>query len=771
MTSSLTEAALSYACRGWKILPLHSIGPNGVCTCGRSDCQSPGKHPRLPGGLKTASSDSATVRAWWTRWPTANIGCVCGPESFTVVDVDPRHGGDTSLRTLVDANDELPPTLAQQTGGGGWHYFFKHNPDCPCSSGTLGPGLDTRSQGKGYVLLPPSKHASGDVYRWINRLPIASMPDWLLPHKHTQPAPTPEPARRLPAPVHAPTSQQPDIDARAIAYIDSIPPAVQGHGGHAALLWASRCLVVGFCLPPAVAERILWDHYNPRCVPPWDPASPAQVKEFRRKISEAMTTASEKPIGWLLEEPETASEDVAVGATVADSLLNVPPEVVEGGSVEAPESPAITWPANVLTPPGLVGDIATWINSTAGCPQPLLSLGAALTMCGALFGRKVRDHSDGRTNLYAIGVAHSSSGKDHPSDCVARLLAAAGGADLLGGQVTSDSAIELSLMSSPSRLYLWDEIGHIFANIRSAANGGSPHLRTIVPTLMQLYSSAHKLYVGKQRAEGTARRIDQPNACIWGLTSPDVLYSSLSSAELRDGWLGRVLTFISEDRPRYNPSIRSAPPPGSIVGRVAAWLSYTPPPLPASKSGDILSATTHAPLLVETSPEALEVFETFRDEAYDKMIEADKAGDDCQFLWGKALQNARRIALILAAGCFDPTNPEQPPVISAELADIACIIARMSVVTLGDAVRNNVADTEAESVKIRVMKVIRSAGSKGINRTQFIRTTRFLRDCRTREDILSELIDSGQVVQRTNMKNSRGRHETFYVSVFKHARN
>src|SRR5262249_31802057 len=52
------------------------------------------------------------------------------------------------------------------------------------SAGKLGLGLDVRADG-GYVLVPPSMHASGNSYRWelssrIGEVSIAPAPDWLL---------------------------------------------------------------------------------------------------------------------------------------------------------------------------------------------------------------------------------------------------------------------------------------------------------------------------------------------------------------------------------------------------------------------------------------------------------------------------------------------------------------------------------------------------------------------------------------------------------------
>ena len=92
---STLEAALSYARKGWQVLPLHSIRPDGGCTCGNPGCGSPGKHPRTQHGVKDATTDEKLIRTWWSRWPDANVGVATGPASgiWWSFDVDPRHDG------------------------------------------------------------------------------------------------------------------------------------------------------------------------------------------------------------------------------------------------------------------------------------------------------------------------------------------------------------------------------------------------------------------------------------------------------------------------------------------------------------------------------------------------------------------------------------------------------------------------------------------------------------------------------------------------------
>ncbi|MFY1693515.1 bifunctional DNA primase/polymerase [Plantactinospora sp. WMMB782] len=173
--SPLLRAALEYAAAGIPVLPLHS--PTGTgCSCGRPDCDRPGKHPRwhrslLRRGLHDASTRAELIRRWWTRWPDANLALRTG-DRFDVCDVDPP-GGVAALRALVRDRRITGPVV--RTGSGGWHLYLR-----PTGAGNrtgLLPGVDWRGAG-GYVVAPPSRHASGRDYRWIRppAVPLADCP-------------------------------------------------------------------------------------------------------------------------------------------------------------------------------------------------------------------------------------------------------------------------------------------------------------------------------------------------------------------------------------------------------------------------------------------------------------------------------------------------------------------------------------------------------------------------------------------------------------------
>ncbi len=153
------EWALKYARRGWPIFP----------------CEPRGNKPLTEHGLKDASANEETIRAWWTHWPDANIGHPTG--QHVVLNVDGTKG-ERSLQELEVKRGTLPATLTAKTGKGRHLYFTPNGTRIRNSAGKLGPGLDVRGDG-GYVILPPSVHARGARYHWAGKESIAPLPAWV----------------------------------------------------------------------------------------------------------------------------------------------------------------------------------------------------------------------------------------------------------------------------------------------------------------------------------------------------------------------------------------------------------------------------------------------------------------------------------------------------------------------------------------------------------------------------------------------------------------
>lgn len=181
----MLHSALRLAARNMPIFPVYGI-VDGRCSCHRSDCTSPGKHPIPYNGLKSATSNPIQIQQWWTQNPHANIGLATGKISgLIVVDIDPRNGGNESFSNLEKKYQAFPRTKEALTGGGGQHLYFTYPPVAvSCRTGKAEPfrGIDIKSDG-GYVLVPPSWHVSGKCYEWevsSYERELVGLPGWFL---------------------------------------------------------------------------------------------------------------------------------------------------------------------------------------------------------------------------------------------------------------------------------------------------------------------------------------------------------------------------------------------------------------------------------------------------------------------------------------------------------------------------------------------------------------------------------------------------------------
>lgn len=154
--NSILSAALSYASRGWPVLPLKPRD----------------KVPLNPTGSKGATTDPAQITAWWQAHPQANVGIATGgPAAPWVLDLD--AGGEAAWALEHGSLPDDAPRV--RTGGGGLHVYFAPDLDIRNRQKVDGMPVDVRGVG-GYVVAPPSVHASGQVYRWEVEVSAQGLP-------------------------------------------------------------------------------------------------------------------------------------------------------------------------------------------------------------------------------------------------------------------------------------------------------------------------------------------------------------------------------------------------------------------------------------------------------------------------------------------------------------------------------------------------------------------------------------------------------------------
>jgi hypothetical protein len=141
------EQALDYAEQGFHVFPL---GDGGSPFC---------KKPHIEWGeFQTRAATEEEIRAWWTRWPLANIGLVTGIQ-LNVVDCDVEGARDFVLAHLTQTPWRVKTAR-------GWHFYYQtNNASLTLTNSASSAGLDVRGKG-GYVVAAGSQYEDGTVAEW-----------------------------------------------------------------------------------------------------------------------------------------------------------------------------------------------------------------------------------------------------------------------------------------------------------------------------------------------------------------------------------------------------------------------------------------------------------------------------------------------------------------------------------------------------------------------------------------------------------------------------
>ncbi len=358
--SELLDAARKYLRRGWMpvYVPLGTKGPTRK-------------------GWRKLRLTQEDLPKHFDR--SGNIGIVLGEASHNLVDVD------LDCPEAIELADQYLPATPAVTGRPSaqrshrWYYA-----DVPAIKQFHDPKtnemiVELRSNG-GQTLVGPSRHNETDEpYDYLEGEPARVDAERLhacvkalyeevvrrrygaLPEKEKKKAPATPAAR-----------PQVDSDAcerRALAYLEKMPAAVSGSGGHRAAYAAATAMVHGVGLTQGRALQILMDHYNSRCQPPWS------EKELLHKVKDAATKAHSRPFGWLRdqEQSQEKSDEVNIERIV---------EKAQGGArKDAPTQPEPT-PLAEEEPPN--DEPPTEVAPYDRCLKAMRRMKAAATPDGSL---------------------------------------------------------------------------------------------------------------------------------------------------------------------------------------------------------------------------------------------------------------------------------------------------------------------------------------------------------------------------------------------------
>jgi hypothetical protein len=167
MTTNL-NAALAHASAGYAVFP----------------CDLD-KKPRVKWSNES-TTDTASIRRWWMRWPESLVGLDLAKSNMLVVDCD-RHGGPDGVEAwevmCIAHSYDTSRNYVVNTPSGGRHLYFHQDPENVLGNrtGTLPEGIDIRGNG-GYVIAAGSALPDGRSYQVASQgnsqgLPV--IPEWL----------------------------------------------------------------------------------------------------------------------------------------------------------------------------------------------------------------------------------------------------------------------------------------------------------------------------------------------------------------------------------------------------------------------------------------------------------------------------------------------------------------------------------------------------------------------------------------------------------------
>lgn len=713
---SLLDAARAYRQRGWMPIPI----PSGQ------------KGPRLK-GWQNLRIDEPDLPQYFNC--VGNIGLLLGEPSGWLVDVDLDCD---EARELADAYLPPTPAITGRPSAPGSHRWYiaggavtaRHRD--PADRSTI---VELRATGQ-QTVVGPSMHPSGEPYDQLAAEPaqvdaahlaacVAALAEAVVVARHGEDAVRGQEART--SSPKARTSRQtrpaPSNDAverRAIAYLDAMPPAISGQGGHNATYAAATAMVHGFGLAPERALHLLLDRYNPRCQPPWS------EKELRHKVDDAASKPHDRPYGWLRDaEHDATLDDVDLSAFAplcdGDADEDSVPRTVR------PPDPG-PFPQHLLSVPGFISDVIAFNLATAQRPQPVLALAAAICLQAVLAARKVRDERGNRTNLYCVGIAPSGAGKDHARKINKNVLFQSGLNDHEGNEdLASDAGLIAAVENEPAILFQIDEFGRFLRTIGDPKK--APHLFNVLTALMKLYSSADTVFRGKAYAEKKKNKVvDQPCVSMYGTTVPDHFFESLTAESLADGFIARLLVFEAQQTPpRQRVVYQDVPEP--ILEAARWWGEFKP--------GGNLRTEHPQPIVVPMTDEGGQVFDDLADMVD---VELDRPDESGRSLWARVEEKACRLALIYACS----VNREAPA-IDEDAARWACDLSTYLTRRMLFVCHEWVAEGLFDARQKRVLRIIRRAGGS-LSRSELCRKTQSLTQ-RERQEVIDNLLETGQLVR------------------------
>lgn len=346
-------------------------------------------------------------------------------------------------------------------------------------------------------------------------------------------------------------------------------------------------------------------------------------------------------------------------------------------------------------PPGLVGEIAQYIYTSAVRPVPEVALMGALALTAGIVGRQYNIPGSG-LNLYLILLAPTGTGKEGAASGISNLIAKVRETvpsvdQFLGpAEFASGPALIKALDKQPCLFSILGEFGlriQQMADMR--ANGAE---KTLQKALLNLYSKSGWHQTESSMAysdrEKNTSTLYAPALTIFGESTPESFFAKLNEDQVLSGLLPRFLflEYHGKRPPKNNVSAFCAPDPG-LVERVADL---------AATAIQMQANAQCQPVIIDAdSQQLLDEFDKYCDDRINKGSEVYKQ------LWNRAHLKALRLSAVISVGCNNVH-----PTVTADIAQWAIDFVKQDVGTIENRFKNETVGEGEHRYEAEVRKAV-----------------------------------------------------------------
>jgi len=258
--------------------------------------------------------------------------------------------------------------------------------------------------------------------------------------------------------------------------------------------------------------------------------------------------------------------------------------------ITIPAHPTIKAVASVVKfPPGLMGEIATFVYHAAQRPVPEIALAAAIGLMAGMCGRSYNTPTGAGLNLYTLLVALSGVGKEAMAGGISRLVESIAVLqpgtekvpsirEFLGpAEFRSDAGLIRAIERQPSMVSIIGEFGLKLKAMHSPH--ANAHVAGVKSVLLDLYgkSGFGNVYrpIAYSDVQKNTHSINSPSFSLLAESTPSTFYDAVDESMIAHGLLPRFLIIeYFGVRVRSNAThanVQPSPQLQATLGQLAAY--------------------------------------------------------------------------------------------------------------------------------------------------------------------------------------------------------